>query len=126
MNQELILKKCIKCGSLIEVLKTCNCNDCGIMCCNEPMQDVTINDKDASFEKHIPNYEIKDGNITIKVNHVMDSDHYIEMIMLKTKNETYIKTLKPNEVPEITYPLKESATIYSYCNKHGLWKVEVK
>lgn len=126
MNQELILKKCLKCGSLIEVLKNCNCNDCEIICCKEPMQDVTINDKDASFEKHIPNYEIKDGIISIKVNHVMERDHYIEMIMLKTKNETYIKTLKPNEVPEISYQLEGPATIYSYCNKHGLWKTEVK
>ncbi len=126
MNKNLILKKCAKCGSLIEVLKDCNCKDCGIMCCNEPMQEVTINDKKASFEKHIPNYEIKNGKITITVNHVMESDHYIEMIMLKTEHETYTKILTPSEKPEITYPVEGPATIYSYCNKHGLWKIEVK
>lgn len=126
MNKDLILKKCKKCGSLIEVLKDCNCDDCGISCCNEPMQEVIINDKEASFEKHIPNYEIKDGQIIIKINHVMDSDHYIEMIMIKTETETYTKMLKPTDQPEITYPLEGKATIYSYCNKHGLWKIEVE
>lgn len=126
MNQEIILKKCNQCGALIQVLKDCDCKDCGIMCCNEPMEEVTLNDQEASFEKHIPNYQIKDNNLMIKVNHVMDPDHYIEMIIVKTDTETYIKNLKPEETPELTYPLNGVTTIYSYCNKHGLWKTEVK
>ena len=65
MNQEIILKKCNQCGALIQVLKSCDCKDCGIMCCNESMEEVTLNDQEASFEKHIPNYEIKDNNLII-------------------------------------------------------------
>lgn len=126
MKNELILKKCNQCGALIEIIKDCQCEECGILCCKEPMKEVTVNDKEASFEKHMPTYEIKEDQITIKVNHVMEEEHYIEMIMLKTETETYTKVLKPNEIPEITYPLKGKATIYSYCNKHGLWKLEVK
>ena len=28
---ELIVKKCMKCGAEVEVLKDCTCNDCGIV-----------------------------------------------------------------------------------------------
>lgn len=126
MNNNLILRKCNHCGALIEVVKDCHCEDCGIMCCNEPMQEVTINDKEASFEKHIPHYNIKDGQIIVTINHVMEEDHYIEMIEIKNENETFIKKLKPNEAPTITYPYKGTTTIYSYCNKHGLWKIEIE
>ncbi len=126
MKQELILKKCNKCGCLIEVLKNCNCKDCGIICCNEPMKTLIENDKEASFEKHIPTYEIKENKLIIKVNHVMESDHYIEWIMVKGKNNSYKKEFTPEETPELIYDYEEQVTIYSYCNKHGLWKIEVE
>lgn len=126
MSNNLIIKKCLKCGAIIEEIKECNCQDCGIMCCNEQMQKIIPNDQEASFEKHIPNYEIKDNDIIIKVNHVMDEDHYIEWISIRTEKEIYTKKFLPNEKPELTYKLPKNATIYSYCNKHGLWKQEVK
>ncbi len=125
MNKDLKLKKCPSCGAIVAVLKDCNC-PCGITCCEKEMVDIIINDQEASFEKHMPTYEKKDGKITIKVNHVMDEDHYIEWIGLKTENEMRIKYLNPNDIPEITWDLTENATIYSYCNKHGLWKENVQ
>ena len=33
MKNELIIKKCLKCGALVEVINDCNCNECGITCC---------------------------------------------------------------------------------------------
>lgn len=126
MNQNLIMKKCLKCNALVEVLEDCHCEDCGITCCGEPMQEVTINDKDASFEKHIPTYEINGDKLLVKVNHGMDKEHYIEWISIRTEKETYTKKFTPEDTPELSYNLEGNATIYSYCNKHGLWKVEVR
>lgn len=126
MSNNLILKKCSKCGAIIEEIKKCDCQDCRIMCCNEKMQELTINDQEASFEKHIPNYEIKNDNIIIKVNHVMDDDHYIEWISIRTEKEIYTKKFNPHENPELIFKLQKNAVIYSYCNKHGLWKQEIK
>ena len=37
MKNELIIKKCQKCGALVEVINDCNCGDCRITCCGEPM-----------------------------------------------------------------------------------------
>lgn len=124
--QELILKKCKKCNALVKVLEDCNCGDCGITCCNEEMQVVKANSEDASFEKHIPTYEVVGDALNIKVNHVMEEEHYIEWILVKTETGNIEKFFKPIEEATMTVPYEKNALIYSYCNKHGLWKTEVK
>lgn len=124
--KELHLKKCSKCGALVKVLVDCDCDDCGLTCCGERMQTVKPNSVDASFEKHLPTYEKKDNNIIITVNHVMDEDHYIEWILVKMSNEDHELLLKPGATPEMIVPYEKGTLIYSYCNKHGLWKNEVK
>ena len=67
MKNELIIKKCQKCGALVEVINDCNCWDCGITCCGEPMVKLISNSVDASFEKHIPTFEYVDDEILVKV-----------------------------------------------------------
>ena len=57
-----MLKRCNKCGALLKVLKDCNCDNCGITCCGETLQKIKPNSVDASFEKHIPEYQI-DGEM---------------------------------------------------------------
>lgn len=123
--KELKLKKCLKCNALIKVIEDCNCEDCGIVCCGEPMKDVKSNSVDAAFEKHIPVYEIEESNIVITVNHVMEEDHYIEWIIYVTNNLEITKYFKPNEELKLIVPYEKGAKIYSYCNKHGLWEKEV-
>ena len=124
--KELKLKKCRKCNALVKVLEDCNCEDCGIICCGEPMVDVKANSVDASFEKHVPTYEVEKDNIHIKVNHVMEEDHYIEWILVKTEKEDREVILKPNDTPELVVPYEKGALIYAYCNKHGLWQTVVE
>ena len=74
--KELMLKKCNSCGAIVKVLEECHC-PCDIMCCEEKMQEIKANSVDASFEKHVPSYEISDGKIKVTVNHVMEEDHYL-------------------------------------------------
>lgn len=124
--KELVFKKCLKCGSIVKVINDCKCNDCGFVCCGEAMQEVKANSTDAAFEKHIPTYEIVDDKIIVKVNHVMDSDHYIEWICLKNDNTEEYHYFKPGDEANVEFTKVNNAIIYSYCNKHGLWKEEVK
>lgn len=74
MKNELIIKKCLKCGALVEVINDCNCSECGITCCGEPMVKLISNSVDASFEKHIPTFEHRGDEILVKVNHVMEKN----------------------------------------------------
>ncbi|MDO5393470.1 MAG: desulfoferrodoxin family protein [Mycoplasmatota bacterium] len=124
--KELILKKCLKCGSLIKIIEDCNCSDCGIVCCGESMSKIIPNSVDASAEKHVPCYEIIGKEMKISVNHVMEDDHYIEWILVKTENENMEKIFKSGEVAEFVVPYVKGSIIYAYCNKHGLWKKEVE
>ena len=90
---ELIVKKCMKCGAIIIPYKDCTCDGCGIKCCGEEMQELIANSEDASFEKHIPNYEIDQDDISVTVHHVMEKDHYIEFIALVSDTKIYLEKL---------------------------------
>ena len=122
---ELVIKKCIKCGALVEVLEDCNCENCGIKCCGEKMVELKPNIEDSSIENHITNYEIIDNEILVKVNHVMEENHHIEWIIMVDGSNIYKKKINTKDITA-TFPYKKGSKIYSYCNKHGLWSNDVK
>ena len=124
--EKLVVKKCSKCGALVKVFRDCTCENCGIKCCGEEMKALIPNSVDASIEKHVPTYEIKDEKIFITVNHVMEEEHYIEWICMCVENKEFITHLQPGESPVVEYKYIPGSVIYAYCNKHGLWKQEVK
>lgn len=124
MMKELILKKCTDCGAIVKVINDCECDNCGIMCCGKEMVEIKPNSTDAVIEKHVPTYEIIDDKIVVKVNHVMEDEHYIEWICFVTEDSEEYTYLKPNSEAIATYDKKEG-TLYSYCNKHGLWIQEI-
>lgn len=126
MKKELVMKKCKKCGALVRVLEDCNCNGCGIVCCGEQMEKLVPNSVDAAFEKHVPTYEKMDDGIFVKVNHVMEKEHFIEWIALISENKEYFVTLYPEQNAECHLPYIPNSKLYAYCNKHGLWETEVK
>ena len=119
------LLKCKSCGARVIVDKDCNC-PCGIICCDEKMVEVKPNSVDAAFEKHVPTYEIDNDKLIASVNHVMESDHYIEWIALESKKGLDIRYLYPNDEPKVEFEYIKGSTLYSYCNKHSLWSKEVE
>ena len=125
MKNELIIKKCKSCNAMVKVLKNCNCK-CGIQCCGSEMEQLIPNSVEASIEKHIPTYEKVENEIIAKVNHVMEKEHYIEWISLVKDNKEYTVNLSPEQPAEVKFPYIPGSTLYSYCNKHGLWKSEVE
>ena len=122
----MIIKKCMKCGAMVEVLKDCTCDDCGIKCCGEQMRTFAPNSEDASFEKHLPIVEVVGDKIVVTVPHVMEDEHYIEWIALVDELSSQKQMLIIDKEAKATFPYKKGSTVYSYCNKHGLWSAEVK
>lgn len=123
--RKLILKRCQDCGAVVKVINDCNCEDCSITCCGKEMKEIKSNLSDAAFEKHIPTYEIKDDKILVRVNHVMEDEHFIEWICFVTDDSEEYIYLKPNDEATVTFN-KNKGILYSYCNKHGLWEQETK
>lgn len=123
MKNELVIKRCLKCGNVIEVLN----NKCeGINCCGVPMVEAKPNTEECAVEKHIPTYEKVEDEILVKVNHVMEKEHYIEWICMVYENKKIMVTLYPEQEAQARFPYIKGATLYAYCNKHGLWKTDVE
>lgn len=129
MANGLVVKKCMSCGAMVIVLEDCTCDNCGIKCCGEEMAVVEPNTVDAAVEKHVPVYEKEGNEIVVKVGeveHPMEEDHYIMWIAQVKDNRMTKVDLLPGQGTETRFPYVLGATIYAYCNKHGLWKTEVE
>ena len=126
MENKIVIKQCMSCGATVKVIEDCHCGNCGIQCCGEVMKELIPNSVDAAVEKHVPTYEIAGDEIKVKVNHVMEEEHYIEWISLVTENKEITIKLNPGKDAEAVLPYVKGSVIYAYCNKHGLWKKEVE
>lgn len=119
--------KCAHCGNIIVYI-----HDSGVRasCCGEVMQELIPNTTDAAGEKHVPVISIDGQTVTVAVGsvlHPMLDVHYIEWIMLETREGRQRKALKPGDEPKAVFALvpgDEVVAAYEYCNLHGLWKAE--
>ena len=111
MKKELVIKRCSKCQTLVEVIKDCTSDNCSIKCCGEEMIELAPNSVDASFEKHVP---------------IMEEEHFIEWIAMLANNKIIKKFLLPDEEACVIFQYVKGSKIYSFCNKHGLWSKEVE
>ncbi|MDY5982382.1 MAG: desulfoferrodoxin family protein [Anaeroplasma sp.] len=117
--------RCKKCGQMVMMLKKSKCD---MYCCEEAMEELIPGTTDAAVEKHVPVYEVKDNKVYVTVGdviHPMMEQHYIEWIVLETKNGIQKKDLTPEDEPKAIFPLMEGDSViavYEYCNLHGLWR----
>ncbi|MBO6061781.1 MAG: desulfoferrodoxin, partial [Clostridia bacterium] len=97
--------RCAHCGNIIAYI-----HDSGVRvsCCGEAMRELIPNTTDAAGEKHVPVIEIDGQTVTVKVGsvtHPMLDAHYIEWIMLETKNGRQRRALSPGEEPKAVFAL---------------------
>ena len=125
----MLFFRCDGCGNFITFLteKTA----CTPKCCGETMKELTPNTTDAATEKHVPVVSVENGTVKVKVGsvaHPMMDEHYIQWIILETKNGSQKRDLKPGDKPEAVFALadgEEPVAAYDYCTLHGLWKAEI-
>lgn len=126
MEKNTVFYRCPICGNIIGLIE----GDIQHMrCCGKKMELMVANSQDAATEKHVPVYEKVEDKIKVTVGevaHPMEENHYIEWIAQVSENRTTRVKLKPNEKPEAEFDYIPGATLYAYCNIHGLWKTEVR
>lgn len=122
MERDFVIKKCSHCGAVVRVIR--DCEHCSLTCCGEKMVTQEANSVDASFEKHIPMYELAEGKLTVFVSHVMDDDHFIEWIAFVSNDKEELVFLKPGMEARVQFDILSSGKLYAYCNQHGLWMKE--
>ena len=121
----MTFSRCEHCGNIVAYI-----HDSGVrcQCCGEEMKPLVPNTSDGAGEKHVPVIEQNGRTVTVtvgSVEHPMLDAHYIEWIMLETKEGRQRKTLMPGEKPVATFALTDADAVvaaYEYCNLHGLWK----
>ena len=122
---ELKFFRCEHCGNIIEMVED---KGVPVVCCGQRMTELVAGTSDGAREKHVPVSEVKDNIVHVKVGevaHPMIPEHYIEWIVLQTKNGVQRKELNPGDKPEACFALcdgDEVEAVYAYCNLHGLWK----
>lgn len=116
---------CEHCGNIIAMVKS---SGVPVMCCGQAMTEIIPGTADASLEKHVPVFEVKDNKVFVTVGaapHPMLPQHYIEWVSLQTKFGNQRKALHPGEEPKVCFSLCEGdevEAVYAYCNLHSLWK----
>lgn len=101
----------------------------GSECCGNKLTEIIPGTVDASKEKHIPQYEIKENKVEVCVGaviHPMTEEHYIAWVCLQTTTGCQVKYLSPTDEPKACFMLSEGEdvrAVYAYCNLHGLWKI---
>ena len=124
---EMKFFKCSVCGQMVAKVKE---TGVPVMCCGKPMEELVAGTTDASVEKHVPVFEVKDNKVYVTVGaaeHPMVDVHYIEWVSLKTKQGNQRKALMPGDAPKVEFALCEGdevEAVYAYCNLHSLWKAE--
>ena len=122
---EMKFYRCARCGQIVAIVKA---TASPLVCCGEKMQEIVPGTTDASLEKHVPVYEVKDGKVLVTVGavpHPMLPEHYIEWVSLRTKFGNQRKPLKPGDEPKVCFSICEGdevEAVYAYCNLHSLWK----
>ena len=122
---ELKFFRCEHCGNIVEMIED---KGVPVVCCGQRMTELVAGTSDGAREKHVPVYEVNGSTVLVKVGevaHPMIPEHYIEWIVLQTKNGVQRRELKPGEKPEAIFALCEGdevVAVYAYCNLHGLWK----
>lgn len=122
--------KCSICGKMIAVI---NDSEVPTFCCGKEMEVIPYStNEQGPYEKHMPVLEVKDNVATVKVGsitHPSTPEHFIEWIFIETNKGNKRVVLKPGDVPEASFALLEGEKIkevLSYCNLHGLYKLEAK
>jgi len=117
--------RCSICGNIITFVKN---TGVPVFCCGKPMDELVPGVTDGAYEKHVPVVSHEGNKVTVTVGaiaHPMLDVHYIEWIILVTKEGVQRKSLKPNDEPKAVFYISdtdEPVEAYEYCNLHFLWK----
>ena len=102
-----------------------------VVCCGKPMKELIPGAVDGVLEKHVPVVSVSGNAVSVQIGevlHPMLAEHYIQFIVLETKNGFQVKYLKPGDEPKAEFVLSDGDTavaVYEYCNLHGLWVKEI-
>ena len=123
MKQKFFI--CRHCGNIVASILD---KGVPIYCCGEEMPVLIPGTTEASGEKHIPVYQVKDNIVQVivgSVEHPMTAQHFIEWVCLETEHGIQYAHLTPDDQPKAKFAIcdgDEVRAVYAFCNQHDLWR----
>lgn len=93
-----------------------------VSCCGITLPEVVPEEAD---EEHAISCASDDGEYLASVNHPMQKDHYITCLIAVSDNEVQYVKLYPEGEATARFRMNRVKRIYVYCNRHGMFKIEV-
>ncbi len=126
MKNDLMVYFCKHCKNVVVKLVD---KGVPIVCCGEKMEPLSPNSVDAAIEKHLPLVNQQKDKVYVSVGeitHPMSEEHNISFIALVQGKNLQIAYLEPDGEPKAVFHAVsgEPFSVYSYCNLHGLWKID--
>ncbi len=107
---------CPVCGNIMTATGESVVSCCGITL--PPLE------AEAADSEHSPHVEKVEDEYYVALSHDMTREHYISFIAALTYDRVTLVKMYPEGNAEARFKIAGTKTIYYYCNRHGLYKLE--
>lgn len=108
---------CPLCGNIIVATGSAVISCCGItLLCAEA---------EKADDMHLPSVEIVEDEYYVSLPHEMSKNHFISFFAAVSDNGVQIVKLYSEGNAEVRFPINRVRTLYWYCNRHGLFRMEI-
>ena len=126
MKNKYALYKCNVCGSAMESIGPFR----NLSCCGQEMSLLNLNAADNIDDTHTPVATPYKQMLLVQIGkkpHPMTQEHHICWVSVMQAQWTQCVLLDPKDTPRADFFVDtlEDATVYAYCNKHGLWVSDI-
>lgn len=108
---------CPICGNVIQ-----STGDAALSCCGVALPPLEAEKPDDNHQIRI---ELLEGEYYVSMNHPMTKDHHISFFIYRTGDRIETVKLYPEGNAECRFFRRGRGEIFAYCNRHGLFKIDV-
>ena len=109
---------CPICGNVITAV-----GDVVVSCCGVTLPTL---EAERADELHDLDVEQSEDEYYVTSNHEMSKTHFISFVAAVKDNSVELCKLYPESAVEARFKISRTREIYYYCNRHGLFKVDVR
>lgn len=108
---------CPVCGNIIQ-----STGEAVVSCCGIVLPELEAEAADEAHNIHIEKVE---DEYCVTIDHEMSKTHYISFIMAVRYDGVEFTKLYPEGSAEARFGISRTKAIYCYCNKHGLFVIDL-
>lgn len=96
-----------------------------VSCCGITLPPLKATDAEAPDDDHAMQLEISDGEYYVTMGHPMEKEHYITCMIALSDSTCQVAKLYPEGNAEARFRIPGVRKIFAYCNRHGMYAIEV-